>query len=315
MNISKFFKKNLLQVIIGIMVSLLLLIAYSISSDTEEKKDVGFSSQSKIETNFKNNEVSFEDMMKKERKSFFGTKEIKQEKVQGKTFNFGKNHDVYSNEDDVKIKLLQQRIKQNDARNKLTEVVKPIPNRTAVKQEPVKKNAPPTPPKELTFEEQLIALRNKKDNYITLDNTRVIEVKAVINGNQTIYDNSMVTVRVLEDVSTNNIVLKRNTYLYGIAKIQKEGRVNVNFLNMNHEGNRIAINLQAYDNLDGYLGLIINNPDVLALLKNESDTEINSKLNMQGTVGRILSSVLRKKKTRIKLELYDEHTIILKGTL
>jgi hypothetical protein len=174
-----------------------------------------------------------------------------------------------------------------------------------------------TPPKVLTFEEKLILSRqttttNTNTKSIALN---PIEFTAVINGNQTAYNNAMITVRVLNDVTYNNKILKRNTYLYGVAKIIKTGRVKINFSNMTNNGKRTPINLTAYDRLDGYEGLLITDEAILTELQDQTSNEVNREVSNQGTVGRILSSVIRKKKKEIKIDLYDEHEIILKGHL
>jgi len=98
---------------------------------------------------------------------------------------------------------------------------------------------------------------------------------AVINGNQKAYNSAMIAFLVLEDVEYKNTLLKRNTYLYGVAKIIDVGRVDIKFSCMFDQGGRIPINLKAYDQLYGYEGLLINDELALQEIENEANNELN----------------------------------------
>ncbi|MCG8859906.1 hypothetical protein [Tenacibaculum finnmarkense] len=61
--------------------------------------------------------------------------------------------------------------------------------------------------------------------------------------------------------------------------------------------------------------MIINDEVVLRLLKVKTDDQVNAEIATYGKIGKIVSSVFRKKQKQAKINLYDEHTIILKGSL
>ena len=183
--------------------------------------------------------------------------------------------------------------------------------------QPLKKQ-PKEIKKELTFKERLIKSRNtqKEEKQNDLESFSHVEFTAVINGNQTAFDNAMITVRVNEDVEYADKKLARNTFLYGVAKINKDTkRTNIMFSSMSINGRRIPINLKAYDELDGYEGLLIKDEETLAYLQDESNNELNTEISKQGKIGRIVSSVFRKKERNLKVSLYDEHAIIIKGKM
>ena len=263
--------------------------------------------------------------MKQEPKDFFGTRSIKKEEPKKRReFNWGDKETIYNSKDSLVLKL-QNKIKEIENRkSNVVQKKQPINTFTEKKEEPKKIEVvqirKEEPKKELTFEERLILSRKQQMAKKTINQPlekKEVEFLAVINGNQTVYEkNSMVTVRVLEDVNYGkNKVLPRNTYLYGVANFTDKGRINILFSSRTEDNKRIPINLTAYDQLDGYKGLLIDDEEVLSYLKEDTDNEINTEISRQGRIGEIISNVFKKKQRAIKVDLYDEHTIILKGTL
>jgi hypothetical protein len=288
--------------VVGSIAIVVMIIGVFFSMGNQEEKKIDFETP-EIESEKYNSKTQALETKNKKRKSqslldAFGGNDIKKDTIQ-----------KYLEEKALKkeLALLNKTPKTNKP------LLKQTNKRPKIKVEPIKKEVPK---KELTFNERLILSRQKKTNPTPKKSTtKKVEFPAVINGNQIAYDNAMITVRVLNDVPYNNNVLQQNTYLYGVAKIIKTGRVKINFSSMTQGDKRIPINLTAYDQLDGYEGLIINDQAVLVLLKKETADEVNSEISRVGRIGRVLSSVLGKKKKEVKIDLYDEHQIILKGTL
>lgn len=304
---GNFLKHNLLKVIIGVCLAMLLLAIFFVKNKKTDAEQSSSSFEKPLATDYEGESFSFEDMINSNDDAYFG--DIEEKKPPKKV--------ILNPFDENQNERFSEEKKEETTREIKKEEPKYIPPKKKVKKKktnPVK--AIPTPPavKKSSIEEQLIARRsNREKAEVPID--VFVQATAAVNENQTIYENSIVTVRLLEDAVGNNHTIKKNTYLYGVATFNQKGRLFINFNNINDHGETRSINLKAYDFLDGYEGLIITDPDVVNVLKSQTNDQVTSEISSQGTVGRILSGVMRKKKTTIKITLYDEHQIILKGTL
>ncbi|MCD8401292.1 conjugative transposon protein TraM [Tenacibaculum finnmarkense] len=321
----------LLPIIIAVFLCVLLY-SFNIDDSLNKEKINGANENltmpipNQIELSNRKSNVSkqlLKDRNKKEKankKDFFSIYNEKYEASVNKE-NLTVNNDPYKKGDQEFIKKVKEqllKIESEQNKKKSTFVATPKKQRIYIpkKTKEIEKPKKIAPKKELTFEQKLILSRKENiESTILKKKLNQVEFLAVINGNQTAYNNAMITVRVLNDVSHNNNILKRNTYLYGVAKIISTGRVKISFSSMTQNNKRVSIKLTAYDQLDGYEGLIINDEVVLRLLKVKTDDQVNAEIATYGKIGKIVSSVFRKKQKQAKINLYDEHTIILKGSL
>lgn len=302
-----FLKHNLLKVIIGVCLAMLLLAIFFVKNKKTDPKQSISSFEKPIATDYEHESFSFEDMIDSNDDTYFGEEKEPEapKEVILNPFDENKNERFFEEKKEEPKKEIKKE--------------KPNyfpPKKKVVKKKPTTTKAIPPPPaaKKSSIEEQLIARRSEGENKNKPEDT-FVQATAAINENQTIYENSVVTVRLLEDAVSDDVTIQKNTYLYGVATFNQNGRLLVNFNNINDHGQTRSISLKAYDFLDGYEGLIISDPDVVSVLKNQTNDQVTSEISSQGTVGRIISGVMRKKKTTIKITLYDEHQIILKGTL
>lgn len=293
-----FLKQNLLKVIIGACLILLFSAIFFIKNNKKGPEQQKINFEQPQETDYEDESFSFEDMINSNNDTYFG-EEANEEPTEPIVRNpFSEKKEPESIEEPKEEK----------------KIVIYSPKKPAKKHK-INKQIKPTPPKKTSLEERLIAKRSTTQTNDIPRGSSVVQATAAVNENQTIYENSVVTVRLLEDAEGDNYTIKKNTYLYGVAAFNQNGRLLVNFNNINDHGQTRSIDLKAYDFLDGYEGLIISDPDVVSVLKNQTNDQATNEISSQGTVGRIISGVIRKKKTTIKITLYDEHQIILKGTL
>lgn len=83
-----------------------------------------------------------------------------------------------------------------------------------------------------------------------------LSIKAVIHGEQTVINGSIVKVRLSEPmVLGNNITIPANSFIYGTAQIGGE-RMNINFSSINYNNNIYRIQFVIYD-MDGIAGISI----------------------------------------------------------
>lgn len=83
-----------------------------------------------------------------------------------------------------------------------------------------------------------------------------LSIKAVIHGEQTVINGSIVKVRLSERmILANNISIPENTFIYGTVQIGGE-RMNINFSSINYNNNIYRVQFALYD-MDGIAGISI----------------------------------------------------------
>lgn len=89
---------------------------------------------------------------------------------------------------------------------------------------------------------------------VPMQNTRNT-IKACVHGDQTIISGQSVRLRLLEDMRVGKYVLPRNTLITGEGSIKGE-RLDIEILQMEHNGTIIPVELTVHDN-DGQAGIFI----------------------------------------------------------
>jgi Conjugative transposon, TraM len=79
-------------------------------------------------------------------------------------------------------------------------------------------------------------------------------IKAVVHGSQTIKNGSLVKLRILEDVQLTNILVPKNTLVYGQATGSSSERLNINIFSISVNNNIEEVKWAVYD-LDGNEGI------------------------------------------------------------
>jgi conjugative transposon TraM protein len=79
-------------------------------------------------------------------------------------------------------------------------------------------------------------------------------IRAVVHGSQTIKNGSLVKLRILEDVQLSNILVPKNTLVYGQATGSSSERLNINIFSISVNNNIEEVKWAVYD-LDGNEGI------------------------------------------------------------
>jgi conjugative transposon TraM protein len=108
---------------------------------------------------------------------------------------------------------------------------------------------------ELQRQNARFTLEKKNSSGFQKEETKNNLIKAEIYESTTVLDGNRVKLRLLEDARINGIKISRNTFFYGICKVNNE-RLNISVSRIPAEENFLPVNLIIHD-LDGLSGLYV----------------------------------------------------------
>lgn len=131
-----------------------------------------------------------------------------------------------------------------------------------------------------------------------------------VNGEQTVKKDSRLELRLAVDALIGGDSIPRNSLVYGFVSF-KANRVFINITNINHN----AVDLKAFDLLDGNEGIYVKN-SFTAEARGEVLDDIVQDINIPGVpqVGGI-KQVFRRNNRNVKVTIYNQYQLILKPSL
>ena len=135
-------------------------------------------------------------------------------------------------------------------------------------------------------------------------------VPVAVNGQQTVRANSRLELRLTSDALINNILVPRNSLLFGFVSF-KANRALINITNIDHR----PVELKAFDLLDGNEGIYIEN-SFRAEASREVLDDIVQDINIAGVpqIGGI-KQVFRRNNRNVKVTIHNQYRLLLKSTL
>ena len=145
-----------------------------------------------------------------------------------------------------------------------------------------------------------------KNQTRTTDDFIAVEV----NGEQTVKNDSRLELRLAVDALVDGDSIPRNSLVYGFVSF-KANRVFFNITNINHN----AVDLKAFDLLDGNEGIYVKN-SFTGEARGEVLDDIVQDINIPGVpqVGGI-KQVFRRNNRNVKVTIYNQYQLILKPSL
>lgn len=154
-------------------------------------------------------------------------------------------------------------------------------------------------------------------------------IKAIIDENVTGYAGSRIRIRLLEDITIGNRMLKKNNYLYAIITGFGDQRVRLQIVSVMYENNILPIKLSIYD-VDGLEGLYVPSSQFREFSKELGEASIQgvSTTSMDGgesqsqfftslasrlfqSTSSALSKIIRMNKAKLK---YNSHIYLIDDT-
>ena len=131
-----------------------------------------------------------------------------------------------------------------------------------------------------------------------------------VNGEQTVRNDERLELRLAVDALINGDSVPRNSLVYGFASF-KSNRVFISITNIDNR----AVDLKAYDLMDGNEGIYIKN-SVRAEATGEVLDDIVQDINIPGVpqIGGI-KQVFRRNNRNVRATIYDQYQLILKPSL
>lgn len=145
-------------------------------------------------------------------------------------------------------------------------------------------------------------------------------ITAMLDETVTVSGSSRIRIRLLEDVSINNILITKGSYLYGIVSGIKGQRVLISVKSIMLKGKLYKVNLSVYDN-DGLAGFYIPDNLFRDLTKqvgsqaiNQTFTIENSNQQLQQFLYKILMDVYRQTSQAIGQTIRKERATLKYNT-
>ncbi|TXD81514.1 conjugative transposon protein TraM [Subsaximicrobium wynnwilliamsii] len=164
--------------------------------------------------------------------------------------------------------------------------------------------------KELGFEHQLFFSSAPKENkLISVGSTDDI-IYVTVDGTQIVKTNSRLRMRLTKEAIINNILVEKNTSVYGFVNFQPN-RATIEIENIQHQ----PTHLKAFDLQDGSEGLYVEN-NFRAEATNEVVDGVIQDINIPSVpqIGGI-TRVLKRNNRNIKVTILNNYKLILKPTL
>jgi conjugative transposon TraM protein len=145
-------------------------------------------------------------------------------------------------------------------------------------------------------------------------------IKAVVHETQTLVDGSVVKIRLLEDITINQTIVARGTFIYGKASLQGE-RLNIQINSIRNESSIFPVRLAVYD-LDGIEGIHIPGAITGEVANQTADksissiemTSIDPSFKTQAATAGVnaAKSLLAKKARLVRVTIKAGYTVLLK---
>ena len=131
-----------------------------------------------------------------------------------------------------------------------------------------------------------------------------------VNGEQTVRNDERLELRLATDALINNQKVARNSLVYGFVSF-KGNRISIKITNINNK----AVDLKAFDLLDGNEGIYIKNSFQAEATGKVLDDVVQD-INIPGVpqIGGI-KQVFRRNNRNVKATIYNQYQLILKPTL
>lgn len=147
---------------------------------------------------------------------------------------------------------------------------------------------------------------------LSADSTHMTDdfIAVTVNGEQTVKTNTRLELRLVKDAIINNDLVPRNALVFGFVSF-KANRVMIHITNINHR----AVDLKAFDLLDGNEGIYIEN-SFRADATHEVVDDMVQDINLPGVpqIGGI-KQVFRRSNRHVKVTIYNQYQLILKPSL
>ncbi|GEM_PF-5801827 len=165
-------------------------------------------------------------------------------------------------------------------------------------------------------------LRRRKQRHLssTDANTSISSLRASssipckIYGDHRITNNSKIRARITKDVVVNDVPIKRNTIITGIAQLTST-KVKIRFETIQYNNRTIPANMKAYgrDGLEGiYIEGGIQNDVKKDVYDELIDAGITGTVDHIPLVGSIVKSTTKKQNKTVYVEIPNDYTIYLK---
>ena len=155
---------------------------------------------------------------------------------------------------------------------------------------------------------------NAPENSETASKNVSMSIPCKIYGEHKVINNSKIKARIIEDVVIDNIKIKRNTIVTGIAQLTST-KVNIRFETIQYQNKTIQANMRAYSR-DGLEGIYIEGGIQDEVKKDAYDEIIdatsNSTVDHIPVVGGILKSATKKQNDKVYVTIPNDYTIYLK---
>ncbi|SMO89523.1 Protein of unknown function [Saccharicrinis carchari] len=164
-------------------------------------------------------------------------------------------------------------------------------------------------------------VKRRKERYLDSSGNKGTATKIIslsipckIYGAHKVTNNSKIKARITEDVVIDNIKIKRNTIVTGIAQLTST-KVNIRFETIQYQNKTIPANMRAYSR-DGLEGIYIEGGIQDDVKKDAYDEIIDatstSTVDHIPVVGGIIKSATKKQNNKVYVSIPNDYTIYLK---
>lgn len=155
---------------------------------------------------------------------------------------------------------------------------------------------------------------NVSENSETASKKVSMSIPCRIYGEHKVTNNSKIKARITEDVVIDNVKIKRNTIVTGIAQLTST-KVNIRFETIQYENKTIPVNMKAYSR-DGLEGIYIEGGVGDDVKKDVYDDILDaaspSTVDRIPIVGDILKTTTKKQNNRVYVDIPNDYTIYLR---
>ncbi len=162
--------------------------------------------------------------------------------------------------------------------------------------------------KEMGLEHQLFFASSPNPNELEEYDKPENRILAVVDGDQTVQVNDRLRMRLIEDALINNVIVAKNSPIYGFISFQPN-RALIEIENIDHHPTK----LKAFDLQDGSEGIYVEN-SFRAEATNEVVDDIIQDINIP-SVPQVsgITKVLRRSNRNIKVTIVNNYKLILKA--
>jgi len=145
-------------------------------------------------------------------------------------------------------------------------------------------------------------------------------IEAVVHETQTLVDGAVIKLRLLQEVTSNGIVIPKDVFVFGVAALNGE-RLEVGINSIRYKNTLLPVRLSLYD-MDGLPGIYIPGAITREVAKSSVDnaaqmleiTSLDPSLKAQATTAGLsaVKSLLSKKIKLVKVMVKDGYQVLLK---